>query len=372
MNGVSIITISNNRKELLKTIKSVFSRKREIENVVGGKWEYIVVEVSNSKISDFPIKHLLVEKGGFSYQRNIGVRNSKFDVIVFIDDGMELGEGWFEKMVKPIFSGECDAVLGAVFPSLTEGKNFSDVYKNALAVSQSILGFPGGGLKYYARGRTEIQSFSTSNLAIRKKLILDVGGFDEELIFGAEDSDLSIRIKEKFPDSTFIYEPSALVFANPRKSIREISRWFVRRGKSFAYILKKHKGVKLSHLIAREIILLKLVLFSSLFPSLTFYLSFYSLETYKILFSVTRRMRSEIENEKRKFSGSSDSSEYKLKKKMDIFNFLSSPHTFVVLFVLLPFVRFVMDLSFSYGFYSVYSNFLFGKLGESRSRNSAL
>ena len=348
--GVSIITISNNRAELLKTLHSVFSKVDEIESVVGDEWEYIVVEVSNYPLESFPVKHIKVRKGGFSLQRNIGVKNSRFDNLLFIDDGMEVGSGWFKHITTPIFSGECDAVLGAVLPQLTDERNLDDMYRNILALSQSFLGFPGGGLKYYSQGRRKIDSFSTSNLAIRKELVLGVGGFDEELTFGAEDSDLSIRVKKSYPDAVFLYEPKAWVLASPRTSLGDISRWFARRGRSFAQLVRKHRGVGMSHLLSRELILPKIFVSSVFPPLLSFYLALYWSEIHKNMLGILKKLRDSF-----KESYSEELLPESLWKAL-------TPQYIFSLSVFLPLLKLVMDISFSYGFYSLYLKFLFFEL----------
>ena len=346
--GVSIITISNNRAELLKTLRSIFSKADEIESVVGDEWEYIVVEVSHSPLESFPVKHIRVKRGGFSLQRNIGVKNSRFDTLLFIDDGMGVGHGWFKHITSPILNGECDAVLGAVLPQLSDERNPDAMYRNILALSQSFLGFPGGGLKYYSQGRRKIDSFSTSNLAIRKELVLGVGGFDEELIFGAEDSDLSIRIKKSFPNSVFIYEPKAWVLASPRTSLGDISRWFARRGRSFAQLVRKHRGVGLSHLISRELILPKILVSSMFPPLLSFYLALYWTEIHKNMLGILKKLREGFIKEAH--------SEGLLPESLQK---VLTPHYIFSLSVFLPLLKLVMDISFSYGFYSLYLKFLF-------------
>ena len=91
---VSLITISNNRKELLRTVKSVLSLS-ERERIGG----YIIVEVTEENlssdeidISDFRKIHIKVKRGNWSVQRNLGVEESVNDIVVFIGDSMNVSD----------------------------------------------------------------------------------------------------------------------------------------------------------------------------------------------------------------------------------------------------------------------------------------
>jgi glycosyltransferase involved in cell wall biosynthesis len=330
--AVSIITISNSKKDLEKTFDYVVENCEKFQ----GKWEYIIVsaekaseeektqEVHLKKEKD-NIKHIVVRRGGFSIQRNIGVENAKYDIIVFIDDGMRLEESWLENISKPILDRKADAVMGAVLPELKPEKDFQKFFENLLALSQSVLGFPAGGLKYFALGSRFIDSFSTANLAIKKELIQKVGGFDENLIFGAEDSDLSLRIKMLKPQAKFLYSKDAISYAEPRKSVEDIKKWFFRRGRSLATLKKKYGESFIKTLLPREIIIPKLVMSFSIFPPLTFSLFSisYLVRSEKLLFDVAKKIPEKF--------------------------FPKRYLPFLVFFT--PYVKFIMDTYYSFGYY---------------------
>lgn len=332
---VSVITISNAREELIKTFRGVL---RSIINSKFQNTEYIIVEATEGDVKDdlssilasegidgFPvsIKHVKLKKGGFSLQRNIGVMEAKNDIVVFIDDGMEVPDTWLKYLVSPITSGEAEAVLGGVIPKISkrESKSLYKDIENILILSQAVLGFPAGGMKLLARGRTYIDSFSTSNLAILRSLVIEAGMFDESLKFGAEDSDLSIRIKRTFPGARFLYEPAALVFAEPRRNLNDIKKWFIRRGKSFASLVKKYERNRFKQLIRREILLPKLISI--------FLIPFVSLPFAVLYVSQAERT-------------------LKLSSKTELF-----PKEYKrMMRFLLPFIKLYMDIYYSIGYYS--------------------
>ncbi len=286
---VSIITISNSRTKLLRTFQGVI---RSIRYAGLKNAEYVIVELENSAIEkkidddlgEIKIKHIIVKKGGFSIQRNIGVKESSNNIIVFIDDGMDIPPQWIQKIISPILSGESDAVMGAVIPKIIKDRRdtLTDL-KNILILSQAVLGFPAGGLKMLSKGKFYIDSFSTSNLAILKKFVVEAGMFDEKLVFGAEDSDLSIRIKKMFPMAKFLYSSEAYVFTEPRENLKDIKKWFIRRGKSLATLVKKYEKVKLKKFLRREILLSKIIPLSFAPPVMIVFLTAYINQAQKIL-----------------------------------------------------------------------------------------
>ncbi|MCS7212725.1 MAG: glycosyltransferase [Candidatus Calescibacterium sp.] len=330
---ISVITISNSREKLLKTFFGVIE---SVENSDLKKVQYVIVEADSSEktnekdlthaCKNLEIKYIRIKKGGFSIQRNIGVKESEYNILVFIDDGMDIPKSWIKKITEPILKKEADAVLGSVIPKTinTDGntkEKLSTYLKNILILSQGVLGFPAGGFKLMAQGRSYIDSFSTSNLAIVKKLITETGMFDENLVFGAEDSDLSIRIKKKFPDARFLYNPDAYVFTEPRKTLSEIKKWFIRRGKSFATLTKKYEKRYIKRLVRRELILPK-ILISAVSPiSLIFFFALYITETQRIL------------------SKASENQFFPKEYKN-------------VLRIALPFIKLYMDFYYSKGYYS--------------------
>lgn len=323
---ISIITISNSRTKLLKTFEGVIRSIKEngIKNS-----EYIIVEVGDRGVlgtlecdKNTTVKHIMLKKGGFSIQRNIAVKESSNDIIVFIDDGMDIPPQWIQKIVSPIISNESEAVMGAVIPKIIQDDSSpSTIFKNIIILSQAVLGFPAGGMKLLSKGKSYIEFFSTSNLAILKKLIVDVGMFDENLVFGAEDSDISLRIKQNIPDARFFYSDEAYVFAEPREKLNDIRRWFLRRGKSLATLVKKYETSQVKMLLKRELLLPKIIPCVFVPPLLLGFLAVYINQAEKIL----------------EQSSSNPFFPQKYKRIMKVF---------------LPLVKLYMDVWYSIGYYS--------------------
>lgn len=107
------------------------------------------------------------------YARNLGAQSSEGDVLLFLDSDMELTEGVLAEAEALISSGG-DAV---VFPEKTIGRGLL------------------GRTRSWERRLVEAYDFLCFSRAIRKGIILQLGGFDERIL-GFEDLDLQASLIE--------------------------------------------------------------------------------------------------------------------------------------------------------------------------------
>lgn len=214
--------------------------------------EVEVVVESGENISDlkYPVQHIKLPllEAGYSNQRNIGVKNAGGDYIIFIDDDVEVTESWFYELTKEIQEPEnLVGVMGAVFPG----------QPNIIGFCEGVLGHPGGGFRLhnFSKGKViPLSQVATCNTIIKKSVIQNVCWFDLKNRYGSEDTDLSIRITEKFGNNAFRYVPDAVVWHYPRNNFFKIIKWYIRRGKADADLFLKHT-VHTNYLISTSIIL---------------------------------------------------------------------------------------------------------------------
>jgi len=143
---------------------------------------------------------------------------------------------------------------------------------NAIGWAESILGFPGGGVRRIQLANGKIQessAISTLNCAYRKQVLDKVGGFDEGGggKMGSEDELLA---KQACKHARCLFVPDALVNHESRGSLRKIWHWFVRRGRAELKVMA-HDRIKYSKswLILRRSLTIKMIILipiSVIFP----------------------------------------------------------------------------------------------------------
>ncbi len=258
-NNISIAVCSRDRHSQLEMlVESLIAMK------TGLPFEITVVEETNTP-SPIPkvryISHPIANRG-FPFARNLAIKNTDGQIVVFLDDDCRIENGWLDHLLSPFAD---DAVLGV------QGGVTVPPQTNAIGWAESILGFPGGGIRRIFMANGEIQEtreISTLNCAYRRKLLEKVGGFDEQLILGSEDYYLA---KQVCSQGKCFFAPHALVYHDARGNLSNIWRWFVRRGRAEMALVKSQKLRELSvvHVVKGSILLkiIALLFMVFLFPA---------------------------------------------------------------------------------------------------------
>jgi GT2 family glycosyltransferase len=220
-----LICTKDRRQDVARALASLRADDVEREGV-----EIVVVEETASPAPIPGVRYVPLpsEGRGFAHVRNRAVAEAKGSVLVFVDDDCEVERGWLDALLAPLLADP--AVGGAAGAVLVRDCN-------AIGYAESILGFPGGGLRYLdaAGGRVVPTAFlSTCNCAYRRAAREAAGGFSPLAALGGEDSLLAERVSARWPCR---YAPGAVVYHKPRQRLPAIFRWFVRRGRAEMRIL---------------------------------------------------------------------------------------------------------------------------------------
>lgn len=218
---LSILICSKNRRRMLETMVRELLQLNSDFSV-----KIVVVEETDAGNPIQGVKyvnHPLANRG-IGYARNLALKHADGDMLVFVDDDCKVAQGWLEKLIEPLLAD--DAVLGV------QGGVIVPADSNSIGWAETLLGFPGGGLKRIleAGGKLqETQNVSTLNCAYRKSIIEKIGGFDERMAAGGEDNLLAKMVCQH---GRCTFAPEAVVTHKPRGCLREIWGWFVNRGRS--------------------------------------------------------------------------------------------------------------------------------------------
>jgi len=183
---ISIIIITFNRsKELLECIESIF--KQEYQN-----YEIIIVDQNSpdntrkvvNNIKDERIKYFYQHKNlGVAGGRNFGIKNSKGEIVIHIDDDAE-----FEKT-------DSLTTIIKIFSKYKKVGVIAFDIKNYFNKKVSNFGYS----RYLLNLRNAQRSFIVPNFigcghAFRREVYKAVGGYNEKYFFWGEEGELSIRL----------------------------------------------------------------------------------------------------------------------------------------------------------------------------------
>jgi len=159
------------------------------------------------------------DRPGPAAARNRGVATSVADAVAFCDADDVVAPGWLQALVDEL--PDADVVAGACdFASLNGGEQGKTVVSHA-----SHFGFLPAGLG--------------ANLAIRRAVLLRIGGFDEELQVG-EDIDLCWRAQ--LAGHRFVSATEPVVARRDRAAARPRRTQLMRYGRSEAALFRRFRG----------------------------------------------------------------------------------------------------------------------------------
>lgn len=149
------------------------------------------------------------EKQGLSGARNSGVAAAEADVVAFLDDDAIAEPDWLERLAGAYADPDVLGVGGAVHPRWVEGKPgwFPPEFDWVVGCTHS--GMPSE--------LSPVRNLVGANMSFRRQALLEVGGFSHELgrvgtlPVGCEETDLSIRIGQRWPRAEILYDPAAAV-----------------------------------------------------------------------------------------------------------------------------------------------------------------
>ena len=203
---VSVVILTKNSSlTLKKCLESVFNQKRNPDEV-------IVVDGSSKDdtlniAKGYAVK-IVEEPGlGFGHARNLGVKEAKGDLIFFIDSDCYAEPQWIESALPHFRNAEIAGVTGPTY-----------LWNTNDGVARFIA-FIGGRMNMPTTEHN-VKTVPTMNLALRRQIILDVGGFDPNLNRG-EDTDITYKITRY---NEIIYEPKAVVYFRGSTNLKMASK----------------------------------------------------------------------------------------------------------------------------------------------------
>lgn len=198
-------------KRLLDSLQNQTQLPDEVIIVDGGSRDNTVAKIKSYLKTDRHLQITLFEKkGNRSVGRNEGVKRATGDIIVFSDGGCILERNFIEEIVKPFNDKSVDVVAGYY---TGEAKN---IFQKCLI--PYVLVMP---------DRVNPESFlpATRSMAIRKRVFMEMGGFDGRYSYN-EDYVFSRKLEKHKKNIKFAR--NAVVRWMPRSSFKQAFIMFYR------------------------------------------------------------------------------------------------------------------------------------------------
>lgn len=238
---ISVVIVSRDRPQALHRcllgVSQLFYRPFEVVVVADA--------VGLQAIEDLPfanrLKSVRFEDANISAARNLGIGQAAGDVIAFIDDDAVPEPTWLDYLSEPFSEPEMAAVGGFV-----RGRNGISYQSRARMVDRTgattqIEVDPAGFAIPPATPDRAVKTEGT-NMALRRSVLAELGGFDPAYRFFLDETDLNLRLAAQGLATAIV--PRAEVHhgfaASPRWRADRVPRDLTQIGASWAVFLHRH------------------------------------------------------------------------------------------------------------------------------------
>ena len=173
---------------------------------------------------------------GLSAARNSGIRAGTSEIICFLDSDMIVNKDWLKIHVSILADNN---VLGVV------GDHVLPIGKTQNQLDKYLYNPRRGARRFGEKKAIRFPYFLFSNTSIKRYAFDSIDIFDENInSYGGEDTELAIRLWEKFPDA-FRFSSNALSQHYSNKTMKEFKRSMYHYGKiNLPLLLKKYPQYK--------------------------------------------------------------------------------------------------------------------------------
>jgi O-antigen biosynthesis protein len=165
------------------------------------------------------------EHRGLGHARNIGIEAARGEIVAFLDDDAYPDSDWLHYIAALLRANGHAGVGGPNIPPEDDG-----------FVAECVAAAPGGPIHVLVSDR-EAEHVPGCNMAFRKDLLQEVGGFDERFRVAGDDVDLCWRLQKA--NRTLGFSAGAVVMHRRRDSIRRYLRQQYGYGKAEALLEEK-------------------------------------------------------------------------------------------------------------------------------------
>jgi cellulose synthase/poly-beta-1,6-N-acetylglucosamine synthase-like glycosyltransferase len=231
---ISVIIPTRNEKTIEENLESLLNQN------YSGRYEIIVVDDGSTddtreRIKKFKKVKLIEQKHkGPAAARNLGVKNSKGDIVLFLDSDAVPDKNWLKHMISPFKDKKIVGVSGT----------YRTLNKNSLIAR--FAGYEIDERHDKLSKEKTIDFIGSFSAGYRKNVFLEFGGFDESFSMpSGEDPELSFKISNA--GLKMVFQPKAFVYHKHPDTIWRYLKQKFWRGYWRVLLYKKHINKLMKH-----------------------------------------------------------------------------------------------------------------------------
>jgi O-antigen biosynthesis protein len=210
--GVSVVICTYDEVRWAALVRAVTS----VVHARPGPGEVIVVVDHNPALLEraqgaLPVARAVANCGprGLSGARNSGIATAQAPVVAFLDDDAVADPDWLTRLATPYREPEVVAVGGRALPAWENARPRWWPEEFDWVVGCSYRGMP--------QGRQSVRNLMGCNMSFRRDVFDAVGTFTPGIgrlgtkPVGCEETELCIRLSQRWPGARIVYEPDAVV-----------------------------------------------------------------------------------------------------------------------------------------------------------------
>jgi len=187
-------------------------------------------------------------KFGAGYGMNLGLKVAENEIIAFTNADCEVDKDWLERLIEPFKDDEVAGVAGVV------------ITPDNVNLLQRLIGYE---LEYrYSTLKEYLLSAPEMNLAYKKKILEELGGFDSRNFKIAYDVDMAYRVNKA--GCKIVFCPKAKVRHYHRGTLGEYWDQQVVAAENRVKVIRKHLGGIKGDNFANKFLMLQPVLLTAI------------------------------------------------------------------------------------------------------------
>ena len=199
-----VIPVYNGAETIAACLESLLK-----QNYPADAYDIIVVENGSTDntteiVSQYPVRLLHSDERGPAPARNMGIGNSKADVVALTDADCIADSNWLSELVKPYADPKIGGAGGAILAYEHADRNVVEMFSDE---HSPLVNFVSGEKEF-------LPHLYTANASYRRCLLEKVGGFNPRLVT-ADDVDIAWRLQLQ-TGARLSYVPEAIIYHHHR------------------------------------------------------------------------------------------------------------------------------------------------------------